>query len=265
MVFERLSNALSAAKKAWQEPKIDDKVPAITDTVEQVLVSNYYVDTLSKVGEELPTVGNAQPANTQLTTAAIYKGKVEYHLDKLSKQFDLELRLEDGRDYDRLQSQIYAIIMCMMRMAAKADQENIYEISLKIKTQAHEIQATYNTWQGLTITVISASVSIAGGVAGLAPFFPAALISEGGAKALAYASQGIGTAGTGLSGLGSIFNNKSEGTRQVLQIYLKRSQDAEEERKGSKQNKGQLINTAKAAAEEFNRSRHEAHRAATAT
>lgn len=253
-LIERFSNALSAAKKAWQEPKVKPvKDAAVSGTVEQPAATTYYVDTLSKTSEALPEV----------TNSPVQKSPVESRWEVMSAEID-EMLNQEKKDIEKLFPMIHSMIMLMMRMAAKYDQEAIYEISIKVKAKSQEIKATYNTWQGLTITVISAGISFAGGAAGLAFTLPASVIAAETARNLSMASQSIGTASTGLSGIGSIFNNRSEGTRQVENINLKRLQDTEEEKKGSKHNKGDLIKSAKAAAEEFQRSQHEAKRAATA-
>ncbi|HEV8051389.1 MAG TPA: hypothetical protein VGP47_02760 [Parachlamydiaceae bacterium] len=260
-ILNSLSNALSSTKKAWLDPVDNIKeVAAIAPITSLPSIAGpgsgtYYIDTISKSGDELPNISGSVSGNFSVPEE---KGRFESKLDQLTAKMNTEL-MQDDRDFDRLQTMIYQVIMMMMRMAAKSDLENIQEITVKVKKQAGEIQATYNTWQGLTVTIISSTVSVAGGCAGLAPFFiagPAAVTLQG-------ASQGIASAGTGLSGIGSVFNNRSEGQRQVYQIHLKRLQDTEEERKGSKHTKGDHIKTAKAALEEFFRTKHEAHKAAT--
>lgn len=215
--------------------------------------------TITKTSGPLPQI--AVDLNEKEVTVYSERKKLEDRLQQLSAQVDAHLELED-KDFDKLQLMIYQVIMAIMRRDAKLDQHNMHELTVKIKKQAEEIKSTYNTWGSLTITVISAGISVGGGIAGLAPFFPASAMTPEVAAKLHGASQAIGTAGTGISGIGSIFNNRSEGTRQVLQIHLKRSQDLEEERKGSKQNKSQLMSSAKSAAEEFQRLRHEAHKTA---
>jgi hypothetical protein len=235
----------------------------------------YYIDSTAKAVDESDptTVANAKKktdkdlpqivVDLKEKEVAVYptRVKLEDRLQQLSAKVDAHLELED-KDFDKLQLMIYQVIMAIMRRDAKLDQHNMHELTIKIKKQAEEIKSTYNTWGNLTITVISAGISVGGGIAGLAPFFPASAITPEAAAQLHAASQSIGTAGTGLSGIGSIFNNQNEGKRSVLQIHLKRSQDLEEERKGSKQNKSQLMSSAKSAAEEFQRLRHEAHKTA---
>lgn len=248
MPFERLTNALSAAKKAWQAQEVNEKQPTAPAALPTPNVNLYYVDTISKAEEELPVI--------------THKGRLECRREEMSAELDAALR-QDEKDPNKLQSVIYGIIMLMMRLAAKSDQENIYKITLKVKTQAHEIKATYNRWEGVTIAVISAAVSIGGGLAGLSPFVPTSLLSSESSKILFSASQSIGTAGTGLSGIGSIFNNKSEGERQVLNTYSRQTQDAGDEKKGSKQNKNASIKDAKDSLAECARAHNEAVRAMT--
>lgn len=276
-LIDRLSNAFTATKKAWFDPLLekrkDNSAAGEANAAAAATAvppsagpgSNaYYVDTISKAQSDLPKINAGANAGTLIGSLTVTndKGRLETKLDLISAKINAELSQDDS-DFDKLQTMIYQVVMMMMRLAAKNDHENIQELNLKIKKQAQEIQSTYNTWQGLTVTVISAGVSVAGGVAGLSPFMPSALISTESAKLLLSASQGIGSAGTGLSGIGSIFNNRSEGNRQVYQIHLKRLQDTEEERKGSKHTKGDHLKTAKAALEEFLRMKHEAHKAAT--
>jgi hypothetical protein len=262
-IIERFSGVLSAAKKAWQEP-VETKnaqIPANIEIPPAKTVNPYYVDTLSKIGEELPQI-TPHFDRVEVGIHSTTKGKVECHFEKMSADIDAELDKED-KNFDKIQGMIYQVIMMMMRLASKIDQDHIYELGIKVKKQAHEIQASYNTWQGLTVTIISSGVSMASGCAGLAPLLPLSVITADNAKNLLSASQGLGSAGTGLSGIGSIFNNRSEGSRQVMQIYLRRTQETEEERKGSKHSKQDLMKSAKAAAEEFLRTMHETARAAT--
>lgn len=268
-IIDRLSNAFTATKKAWIDPVLEKKKEVAATIIATPHAtgpgsSAYYTDTISKAASDLPKIdaGATTGALIGSLTVNTEKGRIESRLDIISAKINSELALED-RDFDKLQAMIYQVIMMIMRLAAKSDTANIYEISLKVKKQAQDIQDTYNTWQGLTVTIIASTVSVAGGCAGLAPFLPSALISSQSANYLLQASQPIGSAGTGLSGIGSIFNNRSEGNRQVYQIHLKRLQDTEEERKGSKHTKGDHIKTAKAALEEFLRMKHEAHKAAT--
>lgn len=261
-IIERVSGALSAAKKAWLEPIDANKaqVPVNIEVPATGTPNPYYVDTLSKIGEELPQI-TPYFDSVEVATHSTTKGKVECRFEKMSADIDAELERED-KNFDKLQGMIYQVIMMMMRLAGKLDQEHIYELGIKVKKQAHEIQASYNTWQGLTVTIISSGISMAGGCAGLAPFLPLSIITADNARNLLTASQSIGSAGTGLSGIGSIFNNRSEGSRQVMQILLRRTQDTEEERKGSKHSKQDLLKSAKAALEEFLRTMHETVRAA---
>ena len=269
-IIDRLSNAFTDAKKTWLDPLLEKKkeVAAVTTATPQATAgpgsSAYYVDTISKASSDLPKNNAGAATGTLIGSLTVVneKGRIESRLDLISAKINAELA-QDDRDFDKLQTMIYQVVMMMMRLAAKSDTENIHEINLKVKKQAQDIKATYNTWQGLTVTIISSTVSVAGGCAGLTPFLPSALISSQSATYLLQASQSIGTAGTGLSGIGSIFNNRSEGNRQVYQIHLKRLQDTEEERKGSKHTKGDHLKTAKAALEEFLRMKHEAHKAAT--
>lgn len=254
-LIERLSNTFSAAKKAWQQDPEDQLAEVkLPDNFPPVNV--YYVDTMAPADPAAPTA-----PGTTVVPPPPYKGLVETRYEKMSADMNTELA-NGAPDFDKLQSMIYKVIMLMMRMAAKSDMEQIHEFSVKIKQQAYEIQGTYNTWQGLTITVISAAVSFGGAGAGLSPFIPFN-ISPDTVRALVNASQSIGTASTGLSSLGSAFDKRSEGTRSVMQTFQRIMQEKEEERKTGKQTKNEHIKTAKAADKENDDAKHQAYNAAT--
>ena len=224
----------------------------------------YYQDTMAQAGE-MPV---PQPeAEKGLANGHVIvhtdKGRVDYRLEEIDFQIDSELE-KDERDYEKLFAMIYSVLMLMSRLAAKSDQEKIQEIQVRVKSQAKEIKATYNTWQGMSITIFSAGVNIFAGAAGLAPLFPVSMIAAETAKNLAQSATPVSYAGQGIGGIGSLFDKRSEGNRRVFEIYLQRYQGTEEERKSSKHSKGDHLKTAKAAADEFQRNKHEAFRATAA-
>lgn len=226
----------------------------------QPAATNYYADTMSKAGTELPQVSNAANVVESKPRTTRVRVTVEAQYDQVSNEIDEQLRRQDV-DFEKLQMMVHNIVMLMMRRAVKTDHDYIREMTVQIKAQAVQIQGTYNTWPGLTITLISAGIGIGGGIAGLTPLFPSAWIAAETANTLNHASQAISSAGTGLGGVGSIFNSRSEGQRQVLQITLRHTQDKEEDRKGAKQGNNETRKSARAAQEEFFRSRHEATKA----
>lgn len=250
-LFDRLSNTYQAAKNAWQGQAVEelpeDKLPA-NFVVPPVNI--YYVDTMAKAGEEIQKT----PAAPAAPATEAHKGRLEAQFEQMSAEMNADLAAKVP-DFEKLQAMIYKVIMMMMRIAAKSDAEQIQEFSVKIKKQAYEIQGTYNTWQGLTITVISAGISIAGGVAGVSPFNP--FVNPDNVKYWVQSSQAIGNAGTGLSSIGQVFDKRSEGQRSVMQTFQRIMQDKEEERKSGKHSKSDLIKNAKSGLEEAERARHQ--------
>jgi hypothetical protein len=228
--------------------------PKVTDPV-----NPYYVDTIAKAGEEVPLDNSGK--TTVTTAVAVQPSLLEIEIETLSSGIDKEISKLDNINFKRLEEMVYKIIAVLMRRAAKTDQEYISEMNIQIKLQAIKIQSTYNNWKGVTITVISAGISMFGGAGGLAPLLPTKLVSEEIGKVLAQSSQGVGSAGTSLGGIASIFNSGAEGERQVLQIYLKRTQDKEEDKKGSKHGNKQHADDAISSLKAANQAASEAFRA----
>jgi hypothetical protein len=169
---------------------------------------------------------------------------LEKKIETLSKLIDDELKKPD-RNFERLQALVYLAVVGLMHKFKQVDQEFIFDSGLQIKVQAVKVQGTYNTWPAVTITIVSSAISIAGGMAGLAPLVPVSWISAQTAGVFAGASQSIGTAGTGLGGVGSIFNTQSESIRFVYQIDLEEIKKKREDKEGAKHQKSQRGNDAK--------------------
>lgn len=248
--FNRLSNVFESAKTAWQAPSDQSTEEKLPENFTIPPVKVYYVDTMSKAGEENPIPVPPPPPSE------VHKGRLDTHFDKISEEMDAELA-NGTPNFDKLQTMIYKVIMMMMRIAAKADIEQIQEFTITIKKQAYEIKGTYNKWEGVTITVFSAGISMFGGAAGLSPFAPSFIISADTVQKLVAASHSIGTAGTGLQSIGPIFDKNSEADRSVMQTFQRIIQEKEEERKSGKQSNNDHMKNAKNAAEEVDRQKHQ--------
>lgn len=151
-------------------------------------------------------------------------------MELLSKKIDEALQAETY-DYERIHAMVLRFCMIHMRHVVKEDQEYIAKIGDQIKVQSGKIRESYNTWPVVTVTLISSAVSIVGGVGGFSTLIRP---NSDVAKFLANNAHGISTMSTGISGAGSLLNSRTEGDRQVLQLVLRRDQDKEEEKKGSK-------------------------------
>lgn len=238
--------------------KIDDPLfsilpqPLKTPVVDATApTTDYYTDTISSATAESPKVNSpAKPTETK-------ENVIESNLDMISRDIDERLK-QKNINFEELQRKIYQIIMLLMRRAAKTDQEYISELNIQIKAQAVQVQGTYNTWPGVTITVISAVVSIGAGAAGLSQLLPRTLISQNLANILSGNAQTYSTVSTGISGIGSLFNSRNEATRGVMQIHLKRTQDKEEDRKGAKHSNNESRKSARSAQDESARMLHDA-------
>lgn len=195
-------------------------VPAQRPAVEP---DSYYQDTIGKAGEALP----------------VKRKTIESTYDKISIRIDEELK-KDEINYEKILNEVFKIVALMMRLSVKTDQEYINQMKIEIKAESHKIKATYNTWTGITITVISAGVCIAGAAAGFAQFAPAKYIAADTGTRLAGLSQSVGTAGTGIQSLGTLETNRKEGERQFRQLTLKTAQDKEEDRKNAKHGNKEL-------------------------
>lgn len=181
---------------------------------------------------------------------------IETKLSQVSLEIENELQ-KGERDFEKLQTLVYNIIMLTMRNSAKADHEYINEMADQIKVHSIKIKDTYNTWSGVTVTVISAAISFAGGASGLTPFLPSSIIAADTAAKLAQNAQALATAGTGVGSIGSLLSSRQEGERGVYQIELKTIETKKDHREEAKRSNNEARKAARAAQDEFTRMRHE--------
>lgn len=203
------------------------------------------VEEAKKIMEESSPAFAAMPEVIEKLVTENLDEKIE----KLGKMIDQEIKKPD-RSFEKLQALVYMLVMGVMHKFKQMDQEYILDSGAQIKIQAIKVRDTYNTWPAVAITVVSTAISVAGGAAGLSPLLPVAWIAPQTAQIFAGASQALSTAGTGLGGVGSIFNSQSESVRFVLQIDLEEFKKKREDKEGSKQNKSARSNEARSSSQE---------------
>lgn len=224
--------------------------------------ANYYDNTMSPAGTELPAVTNAPNVQVQMTSSEM----IEVRFNNLS--VDIDGRLKCGNyDFDALQRMIFHVIMLQMRKGAKTDQETIFELTLQISKANTDIKGTYNTWGGITVTLITAGISVIGGFAGLVPMVQPMLTVSAKTgeilKGFAQAATPLTSVGQSLGSVGSIFKEKHEADRGSLQHRLKRLETKEEDRKSAKHSSKDTQKTTQAALKEFDRTKNEVTRTMT--
>lgn len=227
-------------------------VPAKTKA-EQVVESHY-----NKTIAEAPNgAAISNEIDTAMQNPGLEKPKdlIEYQINILSDKIDQALQSQDI-DFDRVQALIYRLIMVLMRRSVKSDQEFITNMGLKIQVHAEKIKDQHNTWPNLVVTVVAGGVSIVGGLLGVAPMTN--LFSPDMAKAMQGASQAVGTAGTGISGIGSLLKERTDGIKGFLQFEQQRMQGKESDKKEAKGSHTQSLKTAKEGLQSKDRDIHEA-------
>ena len=256
----------NAAQQVFESTKVHNPLAQsqpLQPSQAQTAVDDYYVDTIAKVGE-MPSI----QSSTSTTTTYPYvdeienvegneetaenKGIIEIRYEKLSVVFDSEI-MKNNPNFNVLMETILKLFGYQMRIATKEDQERILEFHKKINVQSHEIKDTYNKWHGVGITLVSGGLTGVGGAFGLF------------ASAGSTVGSSISSIGTGVGSFSSLVNNQSEGQRTVMQIYLRRFQDSEQENKDKKQTNKQHIETVRNVADAFLRALHDAFRSVSGT
>lgn len=220
------------------------------------VVGSYYNKTIADApnGQAIAIEIDDSLKNTGLPSP---KDLIEWQIKTLSDKIDEALATPGQEiDFDRVQAMIYRLIMVLMRRTVKTDQEFITEMGLKIGIKAVNIKDQHNTWPYLLLTVAAGGVSIFGGLIGFAPL--TTLFSPATADLLQKASQGVGTAGTGMSGIGSLLKERTEGIKGFMQYEQERMKGKESDKKEAKGSHNNSLKTAKEGEQQKDRARHDA-------
>ena len=149
----------------------------------------------------------------------------------------LDKLLEDPNfDHSRVLEQAFKVIQLMSRMLGNMEKEYVLDHEPELFAKAKELKGTYNTWSVLALTIVSSSVTIAGGFVGMGSAIPGTSLgqtmgnaapnalgwlgSADWAKKLADIGQGMGAVGQGTGGFSSLLNNSNEAKRVVFQIMI---------------------------------------------
>lgn len=158
--------------------------------------------------------------------------------DTLNTQLvELDKLLADPNfDHSRVLEQALKVIMLMSRLLGDTEREYVLDTEPELFAKVKELKGTYNTWSVLALTVVSSSITIAGGFVGMGSAIPGTSLGQtmgnaapnalgwlsnaDWAKKLADIGQGMGAVGQGTGGFTSLFNNSNEAKRTVVQVMI---------------------------------------------
>lgn len=188
--------------------------------------------------------------------------KLDNQLEQIFNNFDLQLQ-NPNADYSRVMEQAFKVIMLLMRKFARTDKEYVLDKGPQLLEEIARIKSTYNNKLNLAITVISSSITIAGGLTGLSGAFPgtdagkylakmpllSSFADAGFGKTLKGWSKGMSGIGQGSGAFGGIFKENFEAKRIVYQFDLeegkRKRQDRQESAAQSQQTRQQALRDAK--------------------
>jgi len=149
---------------------------------------------------------------------------VETEIDRLSSSFDQELQKGEQADFNKLEKQIFKIVVLMMRRDSRFDHKFAFDSDMEIEIQSNKIKGTYNTWYSLTVTVISAGLQIAAGGAGFSQF---AGVAQKTAETTMTSLDGIGR-GTGL--FSQLLGNRDVSVRSLYEAQQQHMKNLQQDR-----------------------------------
>lgn len=194
---------------------------------------NPLMQSKSIVGKEMPVIDPKQSnydkfytkstietANNETSIVAatqdvpLVKFDSDAIVDQLIIDTDAELQKGESANHDKIYQQVRKIVTLLMHRAGIIDQHYANEQSYEVIIHVKKLKDTYNSWLGLTITVVSAGLTVAGGVMGVGG------VIGGASEAFLKLATSVGSIGGGTNMLSSIFNSRNEGSRVIVQFDL---------------------------------------------
>jgi len=170
-----------------------------------------------------------------------------------------QLMNDSEPQFRNILSQIYKVMTLLHRLGSKENKNYALNKELTMQVEIKKIKNTYNAWGMLAITVLSAGVTIAGGVVGIFSALPgtaagedlaklgsvfASFKNKDFAKNISSISQAISGIGQGTGVFGKIFENKNEAERAVLQFHQSQLQRKHEDSNRAYSEENQLAREA---------------------
>jgi hypothetical protein len=138
---------------------------------------------------------------------------LEAAMAQYAAAYDAEYSKGDNSNHQRLHDLACRYFALLMRQSNRCDQHHIQDLRERINEDVKKIQETHNKTRSVFITVISSALSIAFGVAGVAGAFM-------GAKDIMNVAQFGGALGSGIGGVGKVFDDSAARDRTGHQHAL---------------------------------------------
>lgn len=122
-------------------------------------------------------------------------------------------------NFERMLNLALKVIAVQMRLSGRFDHQQILDHCSHTKEHVMNVKRTYNNTWGLCFTLISATLSIGGGLMGFAPLTGTSLFTSETAKSIAKLSSSVGSVGTGFHHVSGVFESKAGGERYAAQHY----------------------------------------------
>lgn len=229
-------DVLTQRQPHWEmRPESDIGVsPTVQSSGKTGEVQSYYSDSIASV---------AQDSHVR-QTFPVASVRNPHSLEEFSVSVSefLKRELEKAEiDFAKVQAEFCRLLSSEIRKNAKGHQEFLHSMEGKIQVTAKIIEDTHGGGWSVALTVVSSTVSIAGGLAGLTFLLPAGALSATTAEGLSRASMAIGNSGTAIGALGGLPKDRAEGRRVLPQVELRHYQEKHEGRTQSKSKDGQTI------------------------
>lgn len=181
-------------------------------------------------------------------------------IDDLIETHHLLLKDELGKGENARHEKMYYmainIAILLMRRSGHHDHNFSTMMEDKLRDHVNDIQNTYTSWKGRSLTILSGCLSIAGGLCGMAGAIPQ--FSKNTIESLGNVSKGFGGGAQGVGSFAKLFDENEASKRTLNQFSLEESKRRRDDRDQQRRQDEARIKESTRAMQEQNQAEHQA-------
>lgn len=153
---------------------------------------------------------------------------IDWQMEDMLARYEREVSKGGHANHEAMYDMARCVVVYNSHLMVVQDSEHSRKLALKIDAIVIDIRKTYNNKWTITLTAISAIVTVGAGGCGLLPLTGARIFSSTVVDTLAKASVQLSPAGQSIKGFGDLFEQSEQGKRGELQANMEKLKEKQQ-------------------------------------